>query len=88
MSDDTAKADAFLDLVKNNLPEAMTPDHITRLLTGIIMSYAAGPNDAKEMLLRTLFVITAKYAERAADGEGECDCPTCRAERAGSTTLH
>ena len=74
-----AKADAFVQLLKDNLPESLRGEDIVRICGTIITTYG----DVAEALEWTQVLIgsLAKYYVGDKDTDDECDCPKCTERR-------
>lgn len=74
-----AKADAFVQLLKDNLPESLRGEDIVRICGTIITTYG----DVAEALEWTQVLIgsLAKYYVEDKDTDDECDCPKCTERR-------
>lgn len=74
-----AKAEAFIDMIADNLPDVMTDDHVVRILTGLIASYADNMRDGTRFL--TLTALALQSSTLADREEEPCSCPKCVADR-------
>jgi len=80
-----ADAEAFVRMVKDNMPEHMRPEHIINLCGALLTSYG----DPDEVIAWTAALVAslrgfyaemakAELSELAAE---ECDCPKCTERR-------
>lgn len=74
-----AKVEAYLQLLKDNLPEILRGEDIVRICGTIITSYG----DVEEALEWTHLLIgsLAKYYVGDKDTDDECGCPKCTERR-------
>ena len=71
---------AFVELVKENLPENMRKEHMIATICGILTSFYDTPRDAYIVLAVAASALADYYLDNF-DMDTECDCPNCVAER-------
>jgi hypothetical protein len=74
-----AEAEAFIQMVKDKMPENMRAEHIINLCGSVLTSYGS----EKEVVAWTAALVMALrgfYAEMDGDEE-HCDCPKCAERR-------
>ena len=74
-----AKAEAFVQLLKDNLPESLRGEDIVRICGTVITNYG----DVEEALNWTQVLIAslARYYVEDKDPDDGCDCPKCTERR-------
>jgi hypothetical protein len=72
-----AEAEAFVQMVKANMPEHMRPEHIINLCGAVLTSYG----DSKEVIVWVQALVAALAGFYAEMAEGDCDCPKCSERR-------
>jgi hypothetical protein len=72
-----ADAEAFVQMVKDNMPENMRPEHIINLCGALLTSYG----DAEEVVAWTAALVMALRGFYAEMAEGDCDCEKCSERR-------
>ena len=72
-----ADAEAFVQMVKANMPEHMRPEHIINLCGSVLTSYG----DSKEVIVWVQALVAALAGFYAEMAEGDCDCEKCSERR-------
>jgi hypothetical protein len=72
-----ADAEAYVQMVKNSMPDVLRPEHIINICGALITSYGTS-EEAMEWTKALVVAMTGYYAEV---NEGDCDCPRCSERR-------
>ena len=73
-----AEAEAFIELVRTNAPDALGDMHIIRLCGGVMTDYSPDFENVKRLLLMLASMIYDYYE---AEPHDECDCGICTEKR-------
>lgn len=76
------EADDFVQLVHDNTPDDLTPEHLVRIMCGLMSDFCPD-RDAVSAALLISAKAMATYFDQIdmMNGSDECTCPECSAER-------
>lgn len=72
-----AEADAFVQMVKDNMPDTLRPEHVIHICGALITSYGT----AEEAMAWTKALVVTMAGFYADIDGGDCDCPKCTENR-------